>query len=38
MFNKILKIVSLIALVITMSACTGNEAKPANITQGNPTY
>ncbi len=38
MFNKILKIVSLIALAITMSACSGNEAKPASITQGNPTY
>jgi len=38
MFNKILKIVSLIALAITMSACNGNEAKPANITQGNSTH
>ena len=38
MYNKIFKIASLIALAIIMSACNGNEAKPANITQGNPTY
>ena len=38
MFNKIFKTASLIALVITMSACSANEAKPAKITQGNQTY
>ena len=38
MINKIFKAVSLIALALTISACNGNDAKPANITQGNTTY
>ena len=38
MFNKIFKTALLTALVVTMSACNGNEAKPANIAQGDLTY
>ena len=38
MFNKIFKTALLITLVVTMSACNGNEATPANMTQGNSTY